>query len=147
MLRSALATLVILLAAAGGLAAQGGEVGVSLTIVEPLALSAAPRAASTIRHRAGEFVEVAMPLELAGSASQIVAVAAAAGEAGSPGFRVRGASGGFEPLSDGRPVALGTSGKVGRSTPARAVYRLDLQGRPAPRDLRLTVSYVIAPDA
>ena len=146
MLRSALTTLVILLAAAGGLAAQGGEVGVSLTIVEPLALSAAPRAASTVRHRAGEFVEIAMPLELAGSASQIVAVAAA-GDAGSPAFRVRGASGGFEPLVDGRAVALGASGKVGRSAPARAVYRLDLHGRPAPRDLQLTVSYVIAPDA
>ena len=35
MLRSALTTLVILLATAGGLAAQTGEIGVSLTIVEP----------------------------------------------------------------------------------------------------------------
>ena len=147
MLRSALTTLFFLLAAAGGLAAQGGELGVSLTIVEPLALSAAPRAASTVRHRAGEFVEVAMPLELAGSASQIVAVAGAAGGADSPGFWVRGVGGAFEPLAEGHAVALGTSGKVGRSAPARAVYRLDLHGKPAPRDLQLTVRYVIAPDA
>ena len=88
-----------------------------------------------------------MPLELAGRASQIVSVAGAAGGGDSPGFRVRGASGGFETLADGRAVALGTSGKVGRSAPAQAVYRLELHGKPAPRDLRLTVSYVIAPDA
>jgi hypothetical protein len=147
MLRSALTTLVILLASAGGLAAQGGEVGVSLTIVEPLALSAAPRMPSTVRHQANRFVEVSMPLELSGSASQIVSVAGAPGAEDSPGFRVRAAGGGFEPLVDGRAVALGTSGKVGRSAPAQAVYRLDLNGKPAPRDLRLTVSYVIAPDA
>ena len=145
MLRSALTILFVLLAAAGGLAAQSGEVGVSLTIVEPLALSASPRAPSTVRHSKGEFVEVSMPLELAGSAGHIVSVAA--GGAGDGGFRVRGASGGFEPLAGGRAVSLGTRGKVGRSTPARAVYRLDLHGKPAPGNLRLTVSYVVAPDA
>jgi hypothetical protein len=147
MLRSALTTLVILLATAGGLAAQTGEIGVSLTIVEPLALSAAPRMPSTVRHQAGKFVEVSMPLELSGTGSQIVSVAGTAGAADSPGFQVRAAGGAFEPLADGHAVALGTRGKVGRSAPAQAVYRLDLHGKPAPRDLRLTVSYVIAPDA
>jgi hypothetical protein len=147
MLRSAISTLVILLAAAGGLAAQAGEIGVSLTIVEPLALSAAPRTPSSMRHQAGKFVEVSMPLELSGSASRIVSVAGAPGAAASAGFRVRAAGGGFEPLAENHAVALGTSGKVGRSVPAQAVYRLDLNGKPAPRDLRLTVSYLIAPDA
>ena len=147
MLRNALTTLIILVATAGGLAAQTGEIGVSLTIVEPVAFSVAPRAPSTVRHQAGKFVEVSMPLELSGSASQIVSVAGAPGAADSPGFRVRATGGGFEPLAAGHAVALGTSGKVGRSAPAQAVYRLDLDGKPAPRDLRLTVSYVIAPDA
>ena len=147
MLRTVLTALVILLASAGGVAAQTGEIGVSLTILEPLSFSTAPRAPSTVRHQAGRFVEVAMPLELSGSANQIVSVAGVAGAPGAPAFQVRGPDGSFEALTDGRPVALGTSGKVGRSSPAQAVYRLDLHGKPAPRDLQLTVSYVIAPDA
>lgn len=146
MLRSATLILLLLLAAAGGLSAQTGELGVSLTIVEPIALSAAPRAA-TVRYRSGAFVEVAMPLELAGSGSHIVAVTGGAEGADGSGLRVRAAGGGFEPLTGERAVALGTSGKVGRSSPAEAVYRLELEGKPAPGDLRLTVSYLIAPDA
>lgn len=146
MLRSTITAVCMLLAAAGGLGAQGGEVGVSLTVLEPLALAAAPRA-STVRHRAREYVEVAMPLELAGRESRIVSVTGAAGAADGPAFRVLGAGGSFEPLAGGRSVSLGTSGKVGRAATAEAVYRLELEGRPAPGVLRLTVSYVVAPDA
>ncbi|HEV2145875.1 MAG TPA: hypothetical protein VGR37_00510 [Longimicrobiaceae bacterium] len=146
MLRSTLTAIGILLAAAGGLEAQTGEVGVSLTILEPVAFSAAPRA-SAVRHRPGEFVEVAMPLELAGSGSRIVAVAATAGATDTPGFQVRGADGAFQPLTGGRGVSLGTSGKVGPARSAEATYRLELKGQPAPAELRLTVTYLVAPDA
>ncbi|HEX2090984.1 MAG TPA: hypothetical protein VHG28_01230, partial [Longimicrobiaceae bacterium] len=89
------------LAAAPGLAAQTGEIGVSLTIVEPISLAA--RADATVRHRAGEYVEISMPLELGGNGSQIVAVAGSAPvemgtEAGSA-LMVRNGSGSFEALT------------------------------------------------
>lgn len=146
MLRSTITAICFLLATTCGLAAQGGEMGVSLTILEPLALTAAPQS-STVRHRAGEYVEVSMPLQPAGSETRIVAVSAAAGGADGPQFRIRGPGGSYEPLTGDRAVALGPSGKVGRAQGVEAVYRLDLGGKPAPRDLRLTVSYLIAPDA
>lgn len=129
-------------------AAQTGVIGVSLNIVQPMRSLATSHA--DVRYRAGEFVEVSTPLELGGDAGRILAVTQGTpsdeGAEDTPGIRVRSGSGRFERLDGEGGVALGTSGKVaGGEVPV--VYRLDLRGKRAPKEVRLTVRYLIAPDA